>query len=315
MDNNDGKYDGLRRRVPTRRNPTDGGARSPVSTEASSNVLLEGGRGQSGSRSSSPNDRPRQGDEFSFLLSTLQSASPEQRRLLCELCRLAKGTEKPVYHTALASRPLRPNLVWSCDTKGPLRVTKRNNRFLLGVKDHASPWRLYAPIRNLTAEEIIRGLKYILQSGLQPKKLRFDNHKSFLSKKVDDFLSARGIESRFSTPREPTGNSAVERCWQQFSRVAKPLSSRDWDIINLDAAYYEDRQSAKTFADFSASQLVFGETAILYVECNNASFLTYSRWQFITSIPNAQPIKSINLENRKVTLYTKRQKADCKDNL
>ena len=104
MDNlNDGKFDWLRRRVPTRRNPTDGGVRSPASAVASSNVLLEGGRRQSGSPSSSPNDRPRLSDEFSFLLSTLQSASPEQRRLLSEILRTGSSDAPSEQMDTLAS--------------------------------------------------------------------------------------------------------------------------------------------------------------------------------------------------------------------
>ena len=96
-------------------------------------------------------------------------------------CRLSRGSSKAKWFTGYASRPLLPNSRWSIDFKGPLRVTPRGNRMVVGVADHATPLVLFWATPNATSADAIEALSVFMMTGMKPDTLVSDNAKAFLS--------------------------------------------------------------------------------------------------------------------------------------
>ncbi len=86
--------------------------------------------------------------------------------------------------------------------------------YLLTVIDCFSKYALAIPIRNKTAEEIIKSFDYIFKER-KPLKLQTDKGKEFINKKFQSFSKEHNVEW-FSTDSELKA-SIVER----FNRTLK----------------------------------------------------------------------------------------------
>ena len=73
----------------------------------------------------------------------------------CDLCRRARGSKRSSVVTGYASRPERPNVRWSLDVKGPLPLTPRGNRYLVGARDHFSNKHLLWATKNARGEDAV----------------------------------------------------------------------------------------------------------------------------------------------------------------
>ena len=64
--------------------------------------------------------------------------------------------------------------------------------------------------QSLKGEDVVRVLSRIASHRGQPRTIKTDNGSEFISKAMDKWAYARGVELNFSRPGRPTDNVAVE---------------------------------------------------------------------------------------------------------
>lgn len=111
-----------------------------------------------------------------------------------------------------------PDSLWQSDVFTMSKFPKNEsieNSFskVLMVVDNFSKKIWIRPMRTDNTNEIIRGLKNILQNnnGRKPKRFLTDKGGSYISKQFKDFMAREGIRTLTTRGGNPTGNSLSER--------------------------------------------------------------------------------------------------------
>lgn len=178
----------------------------------------------------------------------------------CDDCRQAlRSKQRADYNTGKHNRPFRPHVRWQIDFKGPLPVTPRGNRYLVGITDVFSGKRLIWPRPNARSEDAIVAMEIFMLSGICPDELIADNVKAFVvSKDFHSFLERKDIELIPIPSYSPESNSGIERKWKDFSQAAKTSNDRDWDLSVFEHCFSQNNKAQKAFAGYSAVQIETG---------------------------------------------------------
>jgi len=147
------------------------------------------------------------------------------------------------------------------DIAGPMRPTRRGNRYILGMIDHFSKYPVLIPIKSTDSNTIVEAIftKWISVYGI-PDSLHSDRGANLNSEKVMDFCSGLGIKKTTTTSYYPQGDGVIERLF----RTTKPLlgivsdeRQIDWD----EAIPYVEMglRNKRNASGFSPNVMLFGQ--------------------------------------------------------
>jgi putative transposase len=106
--------------------------------------------------------------------------------------------------------PSRFGDVWSIDFASEWLENRRQAR-IVGVIDVATRENLLLKARaSFRAHQLVKELSWLFLVHGTPKKIRSDNGPEFRSKRVTQFLAARGVEAGFIEPGSPWQNGHIE---------------------------------------------------------------------------------------------------------
>ncbi|MEL7307077.1 MAG: reverse transcriptase domain-containing protein [Pseudomonadota bacterium] len=147
------------------------------------------------------------------------------------------------------------------DIAGPMRSTRRGNRYILGMIDHFSKYPVLIPIKSTDSGTIIEAIftKWISVFGI-PDSLHSDRGANLNSEKMREFCDGLGIKKTATTPYYPQGDGIIERLF----RTVKPLIGivaeerrMDWD----EAISYVEMglRNKRNASGFSPNMILFGQ--------------------------------------------------------
>lgn len=151
---------------------------------------------------------------------------------------------------------------WSLDIKGPLPVTKQNNRYILVATDLFTKWIELYPIADQQAKTIADRVLDLVCRYSVPKEVLTDqgsNFQSILFRELCDYL---GVKKLRTTAWNPRCNGEVERVNSTLGEMLRchvEEKQDDWDRF-LSVIAYNYRITKHSVTQFSPFQLVFGRT-------------------------------------------------------
>jgi hypothetical protein len=155
------------------------------------------------------------------------------------------------------------------DHLGPVKETKRGNRYLLVFTDYFTRYVVAVPVKDCGADSTAQHFveKIVLQFGA-PLELMSDQGAAFVSKVIDSASAMAGTKKLYTTAYRPQANGLVER-WNgtvaQMLRTYQDDNKDDWDekVPYVTFAYNTSEHSA---IKMTPHELLFGAKARLPVE-------------------------------------------------
>lgn len=121
---------------------------------------------------------------------------------------------------------------WAIDLTGPLPITDNGNSYLLVMIDICSRFVILRPLKDKTAESVVKAIIPIFCDFGLPMIVQSDNGKEFVNKVMKRFKVKAGFDHRLITPYHPQGNGAAERTVGTAMMVIKKLvegAPEHWD--------------------------------------------------------------------------------------
>lgn len=165
------------------------------------------------------------------------------------------------------------------DLVGPLKTSKRNNRYILVIQDAFTKWISCIPLKTGEATEVSQQFitHWVTVYGV-PAKILTDRGSNFLSRVFKDLCGILGTQHTTTTAYRPQANGSNERTHRELKRflgmyispnenetrtvkidekTIMDVKSRDWDkIIPIAASTYNNTFHA--ILKSSPYELVFG---------------------------------------------------------
>lgn len=146
------------------------------------------------------------------------------------------------------------------DCVGPLPKSKSGNRFLLTIMCASTRFPEAMPLRNITAQVIIKALvKFFTKFGL-PKTIQSDQGTNFMSGIFQQVMHELGIKQVKSSAYHPESQGALERFHQTLKTMIKTYcldNGKDWDE-GVPLLLFAVREVVQESLGFSPFELVFG---------------------------------------------------------
>ena len=130
----------------------------------------------------------------------------------CLTCKKIK-TNKPFSHGLLEPiKAERPFQILGIDIKGPLTPSKNGYRYILVIVDHFTSWVEAAPLKGITAKEVISVFfQLIIARHGCPESLLSDAGRQFISELCQTMCKAFNIEKLETTPYHQQANGKTEK--------------------------------------------------------------------------------------------------------
>ena len=159
-----------------------------------------------------------------------------------------------------------PFEIVSIDIKGPYKVTSDGYEYILVCIDHFTSWPEAAPLKTITAKEIIeKFFKLIISRHGCPKKILSDQGTQFTSKAFKNLCNYYNIEKIESTAYHQQCNGKVEKFGRFLADTISTTLQKDqgnWDKL-IDTALFIYRISLNRTLDESPFFLIYGKDPIL----------------------------------------------------
>ena len=143
------------------------------------------------------------------------------------------------------------------DIKGPLPSGDN----IIVLIDYKSKYPVVTITKSITSENIIKYLDQIFSTYGYPSTLLSDNGPQFVSQTFENYLKARNINHRRSSPYWPSANGEVERFNRTITKTIQcaVAEHKDWkqELHNFMLAY---RTSPHPATGIPPSQLIFNHT-------------------------------------------------------
>lgn len=152
----------------------------------------------------------------------------------CEICLQMKPEQQAARGHMLSQQPTisRPWQAISVDLVGPLPRSSMGYAYVLSVHDIFSKFTLFFPLRQATAQGIVRWIEdYVILIYGRPNKLIADNGVQFRSKIFRELMDKYSIELRYTANYHPQANP-VERVHRVLKTTLSSYVSSDhkkWD--------------------------------------------------------------------------------------
>ncbi|SAL96833.1 hypothetical protein [Absidia glauca] len=122
---------------------------------------------------------------------------------------------------------------WAIDLTGPLPTTPEHNTYLLVMVDICSRFVILRPIKDKTAESVVKAIIPVFCDFGIPMIVQSDNGKEFVNQVMTRFKIKAGFDHRLITPYYPQSNGSAERTVGTSKMVIKKLvegAPEHWDI-------------------------------------------------------------------------------------
>ena len=141
------------------------------------------------------------------------------------------------------------NQLWYCDLVFPRVGRKLVKKTVLSCVDVVSKYSLFEELPGKDAKYIVKAMDKIFSYVGLPKKIRFDQEKSALSKEVQEFLASKDVEME-SLPRKSAWCNRVERCHEIFKGIL--AKNPKFSIKNA-----QDQANSMPLLDVPESKFIF----------------------------------------------------------
>ena len=142
---------------------------------------------------------------------------------ICQKAKPANTTKAPLQPLPVIKEPLTR---LAMDIVGPLKCTKKGNKYLLVIMDYATNWPEAFPLRNTLTETVVERLVEVTARLGVPQELLTDNGSNFVSKVMQRFCTVTGIKQIRTYPYHPQTNGIVERFNVTIKHFLRKLVSK-----------------------------------------------------------------------------------------
>lgn len=186
----------------------------------------------------------------------------------CPECQLHSRKEKNIHHAPMKPLEVPPPFArWHIDFIGELPKTTNNEyRWLLIGVDYSTNWVVARPLKNATADEIVKFLyeEIVMRFGC-PVEVVSDRGKNLLSKILKQYMRKIRSKHVFTSAFHPRSNSKCERLNQTFKHMLTKYCNGDihsWDEY-VDSALFSCRIRKHATTGYSPFFLVYGQDPVL----------------------------------------------------
>jgi len=152
----------------------------------------------------------------------------------CELCIKAKGLPKKVPMLKFPV-PLRPFDTITSDVLGPLRLTERNKRFILTVRDYTTRYTVLFAMEYKDSDTIIDALRQVISHYGSSRVMVSDNAPEYQSDKLLRFLHHYNTRKVSIAPYHPASQGLSERVNLEVTKLLRIFTEQyainDWDSL------------------------------------------------------------------------------------
>ena len=124
----------------------------------------------------------------------------------------------------MSSVPARPFVDLSVDVLTLSPADEEGHDAAVVMVDNFSGWCELVPTKSVTSEIIVRYLVQYFGRYGAPVVVRSDQDSTFVSKLVDGFYAATGIQPNRTIPHHPESNGIVERCNREVLQLASAMT-------------------------------------------------------------------------------------------
>jgi len=159
-----------------------------------------------------------------------------------------------------------PFQILCVDFKGPIKISKNGYKYILVCVDHFTSWVEAAPLKSITAKEVIEVFfkMFISRHGC-PEMILTDQGKQFVSEAFKDLCTQFGIRKEQTTAYHQQCNGKVEKFNKFLSYTIatqlKPDQS-NWDEL-IDPVLFTYRVTLNRMLEDSPFFLIYGRDAQL----------------------------------------------------
>jgi len=187
----------------------------------------------------------------------------------CPACQLLQDARRG--GLTMSAVPARPFVDLSVDVLTLSPADEEGHDAAVVIVDNFSGWCELVPTKSVTSEIIVRYLVQHFGRYGAPVVVRSDQDSTFVSKLVDGFYAATGIQPNRTIPHHPESNGIVERCNREVLQLASAMALDErvpvdtlsgWcDVLPFVQRIINSSVTRKT--GFSPSQLIFGDAVDL----------------------------------------------------
>lgn len=185
--------------------------------------------------------------------------------LFIKSCHVCQVGGKP--NQIIPRAPLQPIRVISdpferivIDCVGPLPKTKKGNRYLFTIMDTATRYPEVYPLKNISANSIVKCLLHLFTSFGIPKEIQCDKGSNFTSDLLQEVLKGLGISQQMSTAYHPQSQGCLERFHQTLKSMLKKYcleTEGSWDE-NIHFLLFALRECPQESLGYSPFELLYG---------------------------------------------------------
>lgn len=183
--------------------------------------------------------------------------------LRCQNCQAKLKSIKEQRHTLISQLEGFPFQKLSIDFVGPLRASHRGNIYLFTVKCTFTKWLEGFPVRDATAEEVVRILETEIFARFGfPEQLHSDMGSQFTSELFTAVGNLLGLRISTTPAYNPKSNP-VERSHRDLGTILRALiahSERSWEQV-LPQALFALRTTPSRSTGLTPFQMMFGRDA------------------------------------------------------
>src|ERR1700741_369143 len=161
------------------------------------------------------------------------------------------------------------------DIKGPLPITKNNNRYIIVAMDYFTKWPEAKAISNMKAVTVAEFIykEIICRHGV-PEEILSDRSTSFINQVIKELCDKFQMKHRLTSAYRPQTNGMIERFNRTIGEcIAKLISDKEkeWDeyIESTLLAYRTMKHESTGFTPF---QLMYGRQAKLPIDLKITTF-------------------------------------------
>ena len=144
---------------------------------------------------------------------------------VCQKAFPASTTKAPLHPLPIIKEPLGRIAM---DIVGPLKRSKKGNKYILVLMGYATKWPEAFPLRNILTETIVESLVEVTTRLGVPSELLTDNGTNFFSRVMQQFCTMMGMKQIKTSPYHPQIDSMVERFNATLKKIAKEISKQPW---------------------------------------------------------------------------------------
>lgn len=146
-----------------------------------------------------------------------------------QVARRARKRRRPGKSTTTVDRALYPNHVWSYDFVADQTADGRRLRFLTVIDEYTRESIWIEAARFLNSNDVVRVLEQLVEIRGVPGVIKSDNGPELVCDRVQDWIAARGIATKFIEPGSPWQNGHNE----SFNGVFRDSCLNQWLFVSV----------------------------------------------------------------------------------